>query len=593
MATSQEESRVSDEDGSDSVDKYCQRCLTKERHVKACSYCRQCKQYQCSDCSSMHSSFPTLADHAIIAVEIAEQEVGIGLTELEKCSEHDKLFEFICEEHDLLCCSSCAIAGHRSCGKITELNKKAASSPENIDEIKQKFQSAKNRAERLKEHYNVLKLDVEKQFKSNEELINETNNRVMEKLLKTRHDLEQESSNLRTETDTDVKARHTIVEELCDSVEQHLKLLEGAERNNTDIHSYVFLHQARRHKLPDISSVLDKQESEQFQIHLTLENSSELEAFLDSRVRLVKVVMNKRHTGHGHISTEQNVINLPSAGAEKSCKIKEFQIIKSVNFEKETGTFCRPWYSGIAFMNDGRIIATDHANDMWHVLNENLEKQASGKFDVKPRQVSFLSDSRIAVTTSQKKIYILTVNRDNRLTLPSTLTTSVDCYSVSKLKDDILVYSTIGDKRSIRKINFSSIESDFEGVDFPDKTFGAIDSQCAYVASTNTLVLTDKKENQVILYNLDNRESFVVTNERIKSPTGVCEGPGDSVLVCCMDTNCIAQISSMGEILGVFSIDCDQPHAIAASNDKSSVLVSNRKTSKNKCLAMFTLTTIR
>lgn len=316
MATKDEDIQVLDS-GSDNVDINCEPCALRQNYKKvtACFYCTTCKQYQCSECSSMHSIFPTLEGHVVIAAERAEHGVETRLTQLETCSMHKKRYEFICEIHDVLCCSSCVVADHRLCKTITELNDTAVSAPEDIDKIKQTLQSAQNSAASLSEINDALKLDAKSQIKEKKEMFEKTKTRLEKNLEQCKHEFERNTSNWQLEIEKDVEGRQNKVEEARASATQYLGILEGASQHKTDVQNYIYLQQARRHKLPDIISVLDKQEKELYRLNLTPEKSSQLTALLDSKIRLVNVVLKKQHVGNGHLSdlkqTDQHVNTSP------------------------------------------------------------------------------------------------------------------------------------------------------------------------------------------------------------------------------------------------------------------------------------------
>lgn len=254
MAISQGEIRVFDnEDNRQQViERFCQPCLTKKQKVRALYYCVECTQYQCLDCSSVHNLFPSLACHDRVKADMADPEIESYMKKLETCSEHDKLYEFICEDHDLLCCSNCAIADHRTCNKITELRKKSASAPENRDRIKHCLKTAVDRAENLKKHYLELKSDIQKQIKENEAHFEATRKCLIQKLNKTREKLEQEMSLLKVEIDLDVNAKQKIGEDLFASAGENLKMIESAVRHRNKVQNYICLHEATRHRIPDI-----------------------------------------------------------------------------------------------------------------------------------------------------------------------------------------------------------------------------------------------------------------------------------------------------------------------------------------------------
>ena len=56
--------------------------------------------------------------------------------------------------------------------------------------------------------------------------------------------------------------------------------------------------------------------------------------------------------------------------------------------------------------------------------------------------------------------------------------------------------------------------------------------------------------------------------ERIKEPTGVCQGPNNSVLVCSEDTHSLVQVSVSGRVIGSHKLDMCYPRTVCMSKGR-------------------------
>jgi hypothetical protein len=154
---------------------------------------------------------------------------------------------------------------------------------------------------------------------------------------------------------------------------------------------------------------------------------------------------------------------------------------------------------------------------------------------------------------------------------------SICCKSPSSM-----VVSTYEDPRHARLISMDDVESDFDHVVFPKKTYKAHESECTYVQSKNTLVLTDRYANTVFMYDTVKRTSKAVTDGSIQEPRGACVGPGDTILVCSANKDSIVQLTIGGLILGTYPVDMNCPYSICVSKDGTRLAVSNRAEGNKK-----------
>ncbi|KAH3805550.1 hypothetical protein DPMN_133854 [Dreissena polymorpha] len=124
-------------------------------------------------------------------------------------------------------------------------------------------------------------------------------------------------------------------------------------------------------------------------------------------------------------------------------------------------------------------------------------------------------------------------------------------------------------------ISVDGVETDFQQLEFPKKTYKLGYSFSTYVQSKNTLVLTDRLAHTVYMYDTVKGTSRAVTNGNIQGPRGACVGPGDTVMVCSKNMNSVVHLTVDGDFLCTYPVDMKLPCSICVSRDRTRLAVSN------------------
>ncbi|XP_060599841.1 zinc-binding protein A33-like [Ruditapes philippinarum] len=168
-------------------DVLCQPCLNKDKQNVADKFCSTCNEFQCTECSNVHTVLAILRTHKLVnANETVTKQNSFDMKGLDRCNQHNKIIKFFCEDENRLCCSTCAIVDHRKCDSVVEVQKLAGNlkSPNSL--VKEKLQATKEKAEDIIKHV----------MSSNEKLeqdvyrIPETINHVRDKVIRMFDDLE-------------------------------------------------------------------------------------------------------------------------------------------------------------------------------------------------------------------------------------------------------------------------------------------------------------------------------------------------------------------------------------------------------------------
>ncbi|XP_060606588.1 E3 ubiquitin-protein ligase TRIM31-like [Ruditapes philippinarum] len=122
----------------------CQPCLSKDKQNVADKFCSTCNEFQCNDCSNVHNVLAILKNHKLVGVKEANASTTLfEMENLDLCDQHQKLFEFFCEDEKKLCCSTCAIVNHRKCHSVVEIEKIAGKIHHQFLPLGEKLKEAK------------------------------------------------------------------------------------------------------------------------------------------------------------------------------------------------------------------------------------------------------------------------------------------------------------------------------------------------------------------------------------------------------------------------------------------------------------------
>ena len=285
------EDNMEGETGSDSLECLCAPCLGTKNTTPATVYCRTCKQFQCSECQTSHTKYPGMFGHDIVEADTVDPEPVVDLKGLDICSDHGKMLEFLCKDHDILCCITCAITEHRPCGKILEI-KKIISTTEQTDteeDLKQKLAGHRTREESLLTHFENIKANALIQIDNINEMVEHIERQVKELMEKSKQKLISETANIRKDILQNIAHRKEITETVQTSTAEASEWLERTVKYGNPIQTFICFHNIRCKHIPGNTSVIAREERNKDDNKLTLKFRSALQALLDSDVELMKV----------------------------------------------------------------------------------------------------------------------------------------------------------------------------------------------------------------------------------------------------------------------------------------------------------------
>ncbi|XP_052784981.1 uncharacterized protein LOC128220575 [Mya arenaria] len=543
----------------------CGPCRRRDRSEVASMFCNTCKVFLCDDCCEVHMIHMTnVYEHNIVAANEACFKAKVDMKGLDQCLEHTRVFMFYCEGHNDLCCEICAIAHHRKCDDVHEIEKVAKNViDDERDNIRASIATATEVIMKCKEDQlnNVSRV---------EEIVKEIDfykEDLLTKIEEAKARIVSEMANHNTQEDERLNTRRYAAENLKRELDTHLALLDSVRENGTETEIFILSHILKR-----------TQDKASQTLNALLKNDDTVKVGLKINEHILKIKTTDVALFSLNITLESKTQESTTQEPKTQSAVR-LELLKTKGLVKTGDDKMQPFATGLDFLPDGRIVAVDVFNCKCFILSDTLKRfDKFYKFPTYPRDVTFYSDNNIAVTVSEgdiRTICLLTVGSDNTITLMKTLTLSTYCCSICPLNDRTFVVSTYDAPRPARMIDVDGKESDFDNMKFPGKTYKLGASNCTYIQSRDSIVLTDRFAHTVYMYNTVSDKNSKVKGGQIREPKGTCVGPDDSVFVCSKNTNSVIQISPDGDILASCDVDMKHPYAVAVSRDGSRMVVTN------------------
>ncbi|XP_053404879.1 zinc-binding protein A33-like [Mercenaria mercenaria] len=144
----------------------CQPCSNKGKQTVADVFCSTCDEFQCTECSNVHTTHAFLRNHKLVnAKEVKTKQVAFDMNGFDQCDEHQNVLEFFCGDENQLCCSTCAIVDHRKCHSVVEIQKIAGKSASASSKSKVKLQEVREKAEKIVKNVKSAKEELDQDVK--------------------------------------------------------------------------------------------------------------------------------------------------------------------------------------------------------------------------------------------------------------------------------------------------------------------------------------------------------------------------------------------------------------------------------------------
>ena len=161
------------------MDQFCDACRRADEEEVATEWCKSCLESLCLSCVKFHKRSAASQNHELIPLT-NEVKVPNEIETRASCNDHNAPVEYMCFDHEKLCCAKCVCKNHRKCNRVDEIEKTA----ENLIQSR----TLENLGQEILQHHDVL-LKAKTEVEATMKYIDETSDRMLEESSDVRNKL--------------------------------------------------------------------------------------------------------------------------------------------------------------------------------------------------------------------------------------------------------------------------------------------------------------------------------------------------------------------------------------------------------------------
>ena len=568
-----------------SLGNLCAPCVSEGKTQPADVYCATCEQYQCTECSDVHSVYQFMSGHDIQSLQNSKQasETNVSLKttdnvdELILCHLHGKALDVYCCRHSEMCCSVCIVEDHRQCSGKRGLEEYAKQTDIDSGVFHKKVLSLRDKLHKTTENIKRCGTALDGKMENLHKHLNATNSRIDEKVVLYGKRIVaniQDTKNKEFTTEPVVKGVPVATILIrCQGTFLRYKPISQRGTMSESFKAYVHFH----NDVISNSSALKEAKAYVTDVSVAIDNQLQA-CFCDNNAFVVTfktgLPCNGDSIGHNAEVTKPFVMK----------HIKHVDLTQIIN-AKET-----VFLNGVAFLPDDRIAAVDNYNKSVMLLTTSLDVLVNVPLQYNPLDIAVLSSSGIVVAGIDLKLF--SINQTNKIKQVKTVFHNFSLYdSVCVFNEDTVIAGNVWRKATAVKVNVRTSVVSFFSKNAPQKKYkiGENTATVEYISAKKVLVVAHKLKDKIDFWPIDGNASITtVSHPNIKKPRGMCVGPMDCVFVCCYDSHKVVQITHDAQIVCFYSMtDLPYPVAVSISKYHSKMVVTSN--CKWRTIGIFTL----
>lgn len=543
----------------------CMPCQLDNRQEEAMGYCKVCMEYLCISCIGCHQRFRLTRNHPILqGSDIShDPKVTIDTGDAEPCEKHfDKLIEYVCHDHNIICCAKCIIAEHRSC---------------KIDSISELAHSFKDSQE-----YKNLVFDIEE---SNEKL-KESREQILEAGKATKSMFQSvvvEIQKFRLDAIAYLdNQEQSLLEKARLKEEEYQKKITSAEKRRVNIHEEVL-------RLKD---VLQTYKDQPFRLYIEARRAAaELSRCKSVSDNLLSSVCMQQYTFTPTEQLNAMIIDNKTIGSFEVSKKQATSSESAADWEiddvfvslkgkikvSHRNDNSLSYISGIVQLNSDRLLVADKNNKALKLIDFSSEQITSVlRLSDAPWDVTRISGDEAAVTLPQgRKIQFVSTNEE----LSKSREVQVNGFCRGICNADGKLVTTYRDPAGVEILDldgtlYKSIKFDQAGTGpFQRTSFVEIGT----IAEEPFIFVSDSVLKSVTKINLNGEIVCTFRDLELTKPVGIAAVKDNCIAICDNDDRSVKMLAEDGEILRIVKQwECvDTPVKIALSLNSNTFYVSS------------------
>ncbi|KAL4216703.1 hypothetical protein ACF0H5_024426 [Mactra antiquata] len=322
----------------------CQPCSKKSANRAADIFCTTCGEFQCEDCSSIHTIYAFMSGHKLVSV--ADGQTYVSSTDcddidvnLYRCTKHNRHFEFYCQEDDALFCSKCAVTSHKKCENIVDIESMDGHS--GCDKLKNELFAAINSTNQVTELLEDADSRLSDDIRALSDKLKDMKARIIQIFDDFTNEILTHASVYSKSTKDDLAKKKVKCETQIQSMKKTVRTLDSIMSTGTPAEQII----TERRMLDDVHNAVKDSTS----IHEELSRIN-IHCLFDDQVKKFKSKLESEFNSYSF-----NIIySLPSPS--------KLEFVRSIELKATSDNLKEPLYTGLSFLPDNRLVAVDNQN---------------------------------------------------------------------------------------------------------------------------------------------------------------------------------------------------------------------------------------
>ena len=558
----------------DYYDPYCDLCFkSKGLNVKAWGYCKECYQFLCTDCNIFHGNLQAARGHTVLRGEDMPQSQEGKPPRFEDCEVHPKhVKNQFCFEHQILLCSSCSSANHKSCSVASVDDACQNIQPAEIDTLLDKMNDLRKGFEKISSSLddNMKSLIQEKEIMVNE--AKELYQKIISKADKLLRELIDEMDLNYKRYLSALSENQKRIQKAISKLNTSLNDIAQEKGKCIDVKVFLRMHDALR------DNDMFKNDIEDFNknlcnVSLSFAASDVIQDFLSSSGAMGDVcgtesplnpsigtpdirfpvspplsptVNPQPSPPQAKGQTETSSTATRAGGSEQTA-------MTAVTQPRKLGTYqinieCQEdkcWITGIAVAKDGKILLAYFHHWKVKLFSKKMKFLFSQSLSNIAWNVEMTGDQEAVVSTYDPKLIFLHIS-DNKLAIKREVQVPFYIHGVTRYKDYLIVTCLHAAPPTVKLLDMTGkvIWSLSTG-----DTGQPLFKYSLYVSSfpdgkSSSVIATDNGNHTLTLLNGDTGEVITTRQLERKFPKGVATDIAGNVYVCYSGTDEVAVLSA-------------------------------------------------
>ena len=267
----------------------CVPCQSTGETFPAVKYCINCNESLCKTCVEFHMKFGATKSHTLVDCSTHDTRLLKGAKQLSTymtCPDHDdSTVQLLCEEHNALCCLTCATTTHRNCRTVSEIKKVATGckTSGSIDKTRTRLDEAGACMQEIIDVNAACRADFEDSKKEIPRKLEEIKTKILKIFERMESAVLEKVKNLHIDEDITMGDREEKWKLKMNANEELLEMFDAITEVGTESQVFVTLHKMKE-ALVETENALSAQENQIKGQRLNLKLKDKLKSFLQTDV---------------------------------------------------------------------------------------------------------------------------------------------------------------------------------------------------------------------------------------------------------------------------------------------------------------------